>query len=267
MTVIDLSFSEFGTDNAALSKAPLVIIHGLFGSKRNWNAIGKRLGRTQPVYLVDLRNHGDSPWDEVHTYEALAADLATFIQTQITSSGQTPVILGHSMGGKAAMMLALSYPELVERLIVVDIAPAQSGGTLIEYIQTMSEVPLAAYTKRSEVEEALAEEIPEPAIRSFLAHNIRIDDGRLSWQINLAALDDNFDAIMGFPDIADRQSYKGETLFIAGAKSDYIQSHHQAEIIRLFPKADLTMIEDAGHWVHAEAPGPFVEVVQAFLEA
>ncbi|MDJ0686840.1 MAG: alpha/beta fold hydrolase [Alphaproteobacteria bacterium] len=253
---LELAVSEFGAG------PPVLIVHGLFGSKRNWTAIAKRLSRRHRVLTVDLRNHGESPWDSDHRYESLAEDLASVIKRRC--SGHASVV-GHSMGGKAAMALALAHPHSVERLVVVDIAPAPSGGTLIDYIETMSALPLAAYSKRADVEQALADEIDDPAIRSFLAHNIQVSDGALRWRLNLAALEENFDAIMGFPTFPHGKSFGKQTLFIAGAKSDYIQPHHQAEIDRLFPRSEIEIVPGAGHWVHAEAPGPFLDLVQSFL--
>ena len=254
---VALSFSETG-------EGPnLVILHGLFGSKRNWSALAKQLGRTHRVLTVDLRNHGESPWTDTHTYEAMAGDLAMLIEDHCHGKAD---VIGHSMGGKTAMMLALLHPETVDRLMIVDIAPAPSGGTLIEFIQTMRDLDLSSMTRRSEVEAALADTIPEPSIRAFLAHNVSMAGNRLSWQINLATLEAEFDAIMGFPDLDSDQAFDGETLFVAGEKSDYIQPFHKAEIDRLFPNSDIEVIPNAGHWVHAEAPGAFLQTVSGFLD-
>ncbi len=253
---LDLAFSEYGEGS------PILIVHGLFGSKRNWSSIAKQLGRTHRIITVDLRNHGDSPWSDTHTYPAMAQDLATLIRQQ--AEGRAAVI-GHSMGGKAAMALALTEPDLVERLFVVDIAPAPSGGTLIDYVHLMAGLDMSDFTRRSEVETALAEAIAEPAIRGFLAQNVVSGDDGLRWQINLKALAENFDAILEFPDYADDDAYRGQTHFIAGGVSDYIQPHHQAEIERLFPGAAIDVIADAGHWVHAEQPKVFIETIHRLL--
>ena len=169
------------------------------------------------------------------------------------------------MGGKTAMTLALTRPDLVDRLAVVDIAPAPSGGTLIDYVHTMQALDLSTLTRRAEVEAALAREIPEPAIRAFLAHNVRINqDGSLEWQLNLPAIARNFEEILNFPDMDSDQAFDRRTLFMAGAKSDYIQPHHHAEIDRLFPSADISVVPDAGHWVHAEQPAAFIEQLTDF---
>lgn len=253
---VDLSFTEYGTGS------PVVIVHGLFGSKRNWSSIAKQLGRTHRIIAVDQRNHGDSPWADEHTYPDMAADLAELIRKH--ADGRATVI-GHSMGGKAAMALALADPDLVERLVVVDIAPAPSGGTLIDYVHTMAALDLTDFTRRSEVEAALTDSIPEPAIRAFLAQNVATGEDGLRWQLNLKALADNFDAILEFPDYDDASAYPGQTHFIAGGRSDYIQPHHQTEIERLFPGAAIDVIADAGHWVHAEQPKAFIETIHRLL--
>ncbi|MEI7781550.1 MAG: alpha/beta fold hydrolase [Planctomycetota bacterium] len=254
---VDLSFSETGAG------APLIILHGLFGSKRNWSSIARELSLQYRVLAVDLRNHGDSPWDARHDYPALADDVARLIQT---AGGGPAHVIGHSMGGKAAMVLALTRPELVDRLVVVDIPPAASSGTSIDYLHALKAVPLAAFTRRSEVLAALAETIPEPAIQAFLAQNVITGPKGLSWAVNLAALERHFDAILGFPDLPPERQFTGPALFIAGGRSEYVQPHHQPEIERLFPAATVEVIAGAGHWVHAEAPGPFLEAVHRFFQ-
>jgi len=255
---VDLSFSETGAGD------PLVILHGLFGSKRNWSSIAEKLGVHNRVLTVDLRNHGASPWASRHDYPALADDVARLIRTEI---GGPAVVMGHSMGGKAAMTLALTMPELVSRLVVVDIAPAQSGGSSLEFLHGLKRVPLAAFTRRAEVETALAADIPHPAIRSFLLQNLLVAPEGLSWGLNLDALEQHFTDILGFPDIPLGHAFAGPALFIAGGRSEYGLPQHRAEIERLFPAATIEVIDGAGHWVHAEAPGPFIETLRRFLEA
>ena len=254
---VDLSFNETGAGE------PLVILHGLFGSKRNWSSIAAKLGVHHRVLTVDLRNHGESPWAARHDYPALADDVARLIRTEI---GGPAIVMGHSMGGKAAMMLALTVPELVARLVVVDIAPARSGGSSLDFLHALQAVPLAAFTRRAEVETALAGAISNPAIRSFLLQNLITAPGGLSWGVNLDALEQHFADILGFPGIPLGHAFAGPALFIAGGRSEYVLPEHRAEIGRLFPAAGIEVIEDAGHWVHAEAPGPFIETLGRFLE-
>ncbi|MEI6238848.1 MAG: alpha/beta fold hydrolase [Planctomycetia bacterium] len=253
---VDLAFDERGAG------PPLVVLHGLFGAKRNWASIAKALAARHRVLTVDLRNHGGSPWDAVHDYPALAGDVARFIRTHV---GGPAAVLGHSMGGKAAMILALEEPELVERLVVVDIPPAASRVTLGDALRAMREVPLAACTRRTEVDAALATSIADPAVRAFLVQNVATGPNGLAWAIHLDALERNFAAIVGFPHVAAGCVFQRPTLFVVGERSDYVRPEHHAEIGRLFPAATIEVVAGAGHWVHAEAPEAFLGVVSGFL--
>ena len=255
---VDLVFDDRGMG------PPLVVLHGLFGAKRNWASIAKALAPRHRVLTVDLRNHGASPWNAVHDYPALAGDVARFIRTHV---GGPAAVLGHSMGGKAAMVLALEEPDIVERLIVVDIAPAPSRTTLIDALQAMKNVPLATCTRRTEAETALAESIPDPAVRAFLVQNVTVGPQGLAWAVNLEALERNFPAIVGFPDVAAGRTFTGPTLFVVGERSDYVRPEHHAVIRRLFPAATIEIVAGAGHWVHAEAPDAFLAVLSGFLSA
>jgi pimeloyl-ACP methyl ester carboxylesterase len=255
---VELVFDERGAG------PPLVVLHGLFGAKRNWATIAKALAPRHRVLTVDLRNHGASPWDAVHDYPALAGDVARFIHTHV---GGPAAVLGHSMGGKAAMVLALEEPDLVERLVVVDIAPAASRTSLIDALRAMQQVPLAACTRRGEVDAALAESIADPSVRAFLVQNVTTVPHGLAWAVNLEAVERNFPAIVGFPDVAAGRTFTGPTLFVVGERSDYIRPEHHAVIHRLFPAATIEVVAGAGHWVHAEAPDAFLAVLSGFLSA
>lgn len=255
---VDLAFDERGAG------PPLVVLHGLFGAKRNWASIAKALAPRHRVLTVDLRNHGASPWDAVHDYPALAGDVAHFIRTHV---GGPAAVLGHSMGGKAAMVLALEEPGLVERLVIVDIAPAPSRTTLIDALRAMQQVPLAACTRRGDVDAALASTITDPAVRAFLVQNVTTGPHGLAWAVNLEALERNFPAIVGFPDVAAGHTFTGPTLFVVGERSDYVRPEHHAAIHRLFPAATVEVVTGAGHWVHAEAPDAFLGAVSGFLAA
>lgn len=253
---IELSYQDIGHG------APLLILHGLFGSKRNWGAIAKALSAHHRVLSLDLRNHGDSPWVDGMDYRDMAGDVSGFIHQH----GLGPcTVIGHSMGGKTAMTLALTHPELVKRLVVVDIAPVERETGFGAYIEAMAEVPLPACESRADVEEHLADVVTNKMVRTFLTQNLIRDDNGFRWRINLSALADGMDEIADFPDPARHQSYTGPTLFMAGAQSDYIQSHHMGDITRLFPKSDVTHIPGAGHWLHAEAPEVFLQEVKVFL--
>lgn len=253
---VELAFSETG------SGPPLVILPGLFGSKRNWGSIARPLAEHRRVITADLRNHGESPWADRHDYPALASDVGRLIESQ---AGGAADVLGHSMGGKAAMMLALSRPDLVNRLVVVDIAPVASTGTPIEFVQAMREVPLERLTRRSEVADALAVAIPDRGVRNFLSLNATDSGEGLAWRINLEALEQDFPAILGFPSIEAGRTFPGPTLFLTGGRSAYVRPEHRPEIKRLFPAAVFETIPEAGHWVHADAPAAFVAAVNRFL--
>jgi pimeloyl-ACP methyl ester carboxylesterase len=255
---VELVFDERGAG------PPLVVLHGLFGAKRNWATIAKALAPHHRVLTVDLRNHGASPWDAVHDYPALAGDVARFIHTHV---GGPAAVLGHSMGGKAAMVLALEEPGLVERLVVVDIPPAPSRTSLIDALRAIQQVPLAACTRRGEVDAALAESIADPAVRAFLVQNVTAGPNGLAWAMNLDAIAHNFPAIVGFPDVPAGLTFSGPTLFVVGERSDYVRPEHHAAIHRLFPAATIQVVTGAGHWVHAEAPDAFLAVVSGFLSA
>lgn len=255
---VDLAYGETG------SGSPLVILPGLFGAKRNWASLARALGEHHRVITADLRNHGESPWAEPHDYPALAADVARLIET---TAGGRAAVLGHSMGGKAAMMLSLTRPELVARLVVVDIAPVASTGTPVDYVRAMRRLPLERFTRRSEVADALADAVPDRGVRNFLSLNAAVGDAGLSWTLNLEILERDFEAILGFPAIPPGRSFPGPTLFLAGERSGYLKPEHRPEIERLFPAATVETIAGAGHWVHADAPEAFVAAVNRFLAA
>ena len=254
---LELAFQEIGEG------PPVVILHGLFGSKRNWTSIARQLAMTHRVLSIDLRNHGESPWDSRHDYPSLAADVTWLLEQQI---GGPSAVIGHSMGGKAAMVLALTRPDLVARLVVVDIPPAESIGTQDVFIRAMQQVPLATLTQRTEVNALLSEAIPDPAIRGFLLTNLAAGPDGLSWAINLDTLASEFETIRSFPDMPVARPCGKPTLFLLGGRSDYVQPRHHADIRRLFPAAEIAVIPEAGHWVHAEAPAAFLAAVQRFLD-
>jgi pimeloyl-ACP methyl ester carboxylesterase len=253
---LELAYTETGEG------PPLVILHGLFGSSRNWGSIARRLGETHRVFAVDLRNHGASPWADTMDYGEMAEDLRAFLARHGLAGA---VVMGHSMGGKTAMRLALDHGGDVGRLIVVDIAPVaydHSHGPMVEALRA---VDLAAAGRRAEVDRQLQAAIPEAALRSFLLHNLVSEDGRLRWRINLAALAASMDALIEFPADPAGITYRGPAHFLRGAASDYVREAHHARIRELFPNAEIDSIPDAGHWVHAEQPAAFLERVRSIL--
>ena len=236
---------------------PLVIAHGLFGSARNWGAIAKRLSDIFTVVTVDMRNHGRSEWSDDHSYAAQARDLVEVI----AAHGGRARVLGHSMGGKAAMVLALTNPERVERLLVADIAPRAYDHSQSEMIEAMRAVDLDTVERRSDADAQMADAMRDRAVRAFLLQSLDVANRR--WRLNLDALDAAMEEIVGWPE--PEGHYDGPTLFLRGGASDYVGERDLPAIDRLFPEARLETIEGAGHWLHAEAPRPFEAAVRAFL--
>ncbi|MBD0865883.1 MAG: alpha/beta fold hydrolase [Rhodobacteraceae bacterium] len=236
----------------------LLIAHGLYGSGRNWGVIAKRLSDRCRVIVVDMRNHGHSPWGASHTY----ADLATDLAEVIADPGGPMDVLGHSMGGKAAMMLALRYPDMVNRLIVGDISPVSYSHSQLRFIDAMRAVDLSMVTRRSEAEAQLARQGVEPALQSFFTQSLDIPAKR--WRLNLDALANQMPHILAFPDVHSR--FQGPTLFLSGAASDYVRPAYRPGIKRLFPQARFAKIPAAGHWLHTEQPRAFEAAVRVFLD-
>ena len=240
------------------SRAPLLIAHGLFGSGRNFGVIARNLAARRPVITVDMRNHGASPWTETHTYADMAGDLAEVIEAH----GGRADVLGHSMGGKAAMVLALTHPGLVDRLIVADIAPVAYGHTQMAYLRAMRDLDLTGITSRGEADRRLRAAIPDLAIRAFLVQSLDVSSG--SWSLNLPVLERDMPEIMDFPEVG--RPFGKPTLFLSGGASDYVLPGHRGEIRRLFPAAKLVKIPGAHHWLHAEKPREFEAAVETFLD-
>ena len=236
---------------------PLLIVHGLYGSGRNWGVIAKRLSDRGPVFAVDMRNHGDSFWSDSHSYPDMADDLAKVIDAQ----GGRMDVVGHSMGGKAAMVLALTRPELVNRLLVADIAPVAYTHSQIQFIEAMRAVDLSKVEKRSDASAQLATTVEDTALQAFFTQSLDLKAKR--WKLNLDALAAEMPNILGFPEVSG--TFEKPTLFLTGAQSDYVQPAHRPRIKELFPKARFAKIPDAGHWLHADKPRAFEASVRAFL--
>ncbi|KAB7614676.1 alpha/beta fold hydrolase [Amylibacter sp. SFDW26] len=243
----------------ATEQPTLLIAHGLFGSGRNWRAIARRFSVDRKVITVDMRNHAGSFWDDDHSYHALADDLGNTLSTL-----NGPVdLLGHSMGGKAAMVLALRNPGNLNRLLIADIAPIAYAHSQISNIDIMRSLDLSQITRRSEADVLLQNQLPEAASRAFLLQSLELSENGNRWALNLDALANSMDDIVGFPSVSG--SFNNQTLFIKGGASDYILSSHMGTINALFPNSNLTEIPNAAHWVHAENPRAFIEVVADFL--
>ncbi|XP_036623414.1 protein ABHD11 [Trichosurus vulpecula] len=251
------------------SRPPLVFLHGLFGSKTNFQTIGKTLQQQtgRKVLMVDARNHGESPHSPDSSYEAMSAD----VEALLPHLGLAPcVLIGHSMGGKTAMILALQRPELVERLISVDISPLPTTAVsdFSSYLVAMKSVQipeeLSLSQARKVADQQLSPLIKDSTIRQFLLTNlVKASSGQFKWRVNVEALIHQMDKIFDFPQL--QKSYPGPTLFLRGAKSKFIQPDHFSEIKRLFPQAQILSVAGAGHWIHADQPQDFMTSVKHFL--
>lgn len=242
---------------------PLMILHGLFGSGRNWKVIATRLATTHHVYTLDLRNHGGSPWTESMSYRELAGDVASVIERH--GLGKT-VVLGHSMGGKAAMVLALEQPRLLDALIVLDIAPVRYEHSLSSYVEAMQGVNLGGMRRRDEVDRVLRTRIPDSGVRAFLLQNLVYRDRRFDWRINLPVLAAHTGELADFPTIAPAHGFDGQALFLYGERSPYRQAAHDQEVRRLFPNAEIVVIPGAGHWLHVDQPERLTAEIRRFLD-
>lgn len=245
---------------------PLVFCHGLFGQGRNWTAIGKQFTETYSVRLVDLPNHGQSPWTDGVDLVADADRLAAALD------GLGPVTLvGHSMGGKVAMLTALRHPELVARLVAVDISPVAYDHMeeFSGYIDAMADLDLSTIDRRSEADEALAPAVRSRTVRGFLLQNLKRDPEQgWRWQLNLAALGSHLGAVGGWDtEWSSYTPYDGPVLWIGGANSHYVKEEYVPAMEALFPRVRRVTVKQAGHWVHSEQPEVFVQVLKVFLDA
>lgn len=243
--------------------------HGLFGQGKNWTNIAKGLAANHRVTLIDLPDHGRSDWSEDFSYSAMADAVAA--QLREIGGDEQWQIVGHSMGGKTVMLLALRHPELVERLAVVDISPVDYGGhgPFETFVRGMRSLPLTELTTRQQADEGLVETVPDPTIRSFLLQNLRRDTTGFRWQMNLDLLGDSLRNLADWPqqDLPAGAQYDGPTLWIAGAESRYIQPKFAEAMRSLFPHVQKVTIKGAGHWVHSEQPEVFAEIIDRFLRA
>jgi len=246
------------TEGDDTARPPILVAHGLFGSARNWGVIVKRLSADRRVIAVDMRNHGESPWVDSHGYPDLAADLAEVI----AAHGGRADVLGHSMGGKAAMALALLRPARVRRLVVADIAPVAYGHTQQHLIDAMRAIDLAQIETRGDADRQLAAHVAEAGVRAFLLQSLDVKARR--WRLNLDTLERFMPEILGWPQISGR--FDGPTLFLSGAASDYVTPEHRPGIKALFPAAKFAKIPGAGHWLHADRPREFEAAIRAFFD-
>lgn len=253
----------FHRDFGGAGKPPLLLLHGLLGSSRNWQTVGADLAATYHVLALDLRNHGLSPHDDAHDYDAMERDLAAWMDAQGMMSA---TILGHSMGGKAAMAFACRRPGRVDALVVVDIAPkTYTLDQHDENFAAMNALDLAALKSRQEAEAFLTTRIKDWAMMKFIATNLeRAADGKFFWRVNLAVLTREL-RTMGRTPFGPADAFKGPTLFVLGGKSRYVKPEDHAAIHAHFPQAKIETIANSGHNPHIEARTEFVEVLKRFL--
>ncbi len=247
------------TEQGDASLPVVVILHGLFGSVTNWRGIARQLSESYRVLSLDLRNHGDSPWAEQMSYPLMAADV---VATLADADIESPVLLGHSMGGKTAMAIRQLDLAPMAGLVVADIAPLPYDHDHGEFIESMEGVDLAAVSRRAEADRQLARSIPEPGIRQFLLQNLVRDGESFRWRINLAAIRSNL------PDLLDwdiDHAVDERALFIAGADSSYVGPGGRDAINTQYPRATIETLAGAGHWLHAEQPAAFTALVMKYL--
>ncbi|MFQ5568487.1 MAG: alpha/beta fold hydrolase [Rhodothermales bacterium] len=254
--MVHLAYKRYGTGR------PLIILHGLLGAGGNWHTLSnKAFGPHFEVFAVDQRNHGRSPHSEVFDYPAMVDDLAAFMHEHHLASTH---LLGHSMGGKTAIHFALTHPERVEALIVVDMAPRAYPPRHRDIFDALRALDLRAYPSRRAIDAALAERIPSYPVRQLLLKNLAYDgENGYTWRINLDAIYRNYDRVNTA--LEPGRSFDGPTLFIRGGDSDYVTDADVPLLTAWFPKAEVVTIAGAGHWVHADQPQAFAETVLAFL--
>ncbi|CAE6542776.1 unnamed protein product [Rhizoctonia solani] len=268
---VDLAFEQVDPPEPK-SKSPVLIVHGLYGSKQNWRSLSKAFARQlgRPVYTVDLRNHGDSPHSPIMDYSAMASDILRFCQSKSLSDIS---LVGHSLGGKVVMSFALnpSLPEgMLSRLVVVDISPAVGpiSPEFRRYIDAMKEIDHAKVKTKKEGEEILKKYESDASTRAFLLHNLvaPAKGEPLKFRIPLSAIADAIDGIGEFPYTPGKETWNGATLFVKGAKSKqvYINRRTMGVMEQFFPNMKLETL-DTGHWVHAEKPQEFVDLVSNFI--
>ena len=253
--MLTLNYKEFGQGE------PLVILHGLFGMLDNWQTIAKQLAEHFTVFLVDQRNHGKSPHSTEHNYEVMSEDLHDFMTSKWIFKAH---LIGHSMGGKTAMRFATEYPDFLKTLTIVDIAPKTYQPGHEQIFKALLSIRPENLSSRKEASIILEESIKDGAIRQFLLKNLsKVKDGQYRWKMNLPVIHKNYVNIIKCS-LGD-DIFEGKTLFIKGGQSGYIQMDDLPMIQNHFPKATIQTIDSVGHWVHAEAPKAFLQILGDFL--
>jgi len=255
MPALPLAFEELGNPD----HAPLLIVHGFFASSRNWRLMAEKFASYFHVYLLDMRNHGLSPQHPQMDYPTMTTDVLDFMDRRGLDSVS---LLGHSMGGKIAMWLALHHPHRIDHLVVADIAPVSYIHSFDNTINALKSLPLANISNRKQAEQWLAAAIPELSYRQFLLQNLVLQTGHYRWRVNLDVFFNMAPHIIAFPDTEGMLPFYGHALFVAGADSGYVKAD---DLDKLFPTAKLCFIANAGHWLHVQQPDVFFEQVCCFL--
>jgi esterase len=252
---MQLNFKESGQGRA------VVLLHGLFGSSDNWYSVAQRLGETFHVYVIDQRNHGQSPHSPEMDYPLMASDVDKFLTARGLASA---MVIGHSMGGKTAMQLALHFPHRVEKLVVADMAPRAYAPRHDEIFAALLGLDLSKFQTRGQIEDALVPDIPNQVLRRFLLKSLgRAPDSGFFWKINLQDIAENYWRLR--EPVAGNAPFTKPVLFIRGGKSDYIRPEDEPLIHEWFPAAQIQTIPDASHWIHSDKPEEFLRLVLGFL--
>lgn len=263
---MQLFFQKYSDSNSLKDEpgTPVVIVPGLFGSTANWRSFAKKLSEYCPVFVVDQRNHGRSPHANSNSYSDMVGDLLEFLDFHAIERIN---LCGHSMGGKVAMMFSLLYPQRVQRLTILDIAPVEYTHSHAPFLEQMMSLDLAALESRSAADKFLSEAIPDTSTRLFLLQSLVGSKGEFNWRLNLAALHKDMPKIASFPSSElDGLCNTGETLFISGELSDYVKNSDHYQILKYFPSAEFSSIPKAGHWLHAEQPHAVLVALLNFLQ-
>jgi pimeloyl-ACP methyl ester carboxylesterase len=251
------------------SGSRVVFCHGLFGQGRNFTAIGKALSDQHRVTLVDMPDHGQSPWSDRFDYLVAADQVAELLGAGSGGQDDPVALVGHSMGGKIAMLVALRHPDLVERLVVVDVSPVpyDHASEFERYIRAMRAIDLGTLGSRSEADAALVEAVPDATVRGFLLQSLRREGDGWRWYLNLELLARDLDAVTDWPEaaLAGTAPYDGPVLWVGGADSAYVHPDYVEAMDRWFPRNRRVTVKGAGHWVHSEQPEVFTEVLTRFL--
>ncbi|GAB5538379.1 MAG: alpha/beta fold hydrolase [Salibacteraceae bacterium] len=252
---MQLNYKEYGNGK------PLIILHGLLGMLDNWQAQARLFEDRFHVFTIDLRNHGHSPHDDTHSYDAMVSDV---IELMDKLGLEKAHILGHSMGGKVAIKLAQLHPDRVDKLIVADIGPKFYPVHHQDVLAALKAVPLDKLERRTDAEQYMDPHLKEASVRQFLMKSLyRPERNAFAWRFNLEAIEDQIEHV---GEALTDHDYDGETLFIRGGNSDYVHDDDWVDIKLIFPNAFLETVESAGHWLHAEQPQAFAEAVISFLE-